>query len=288
MVTIASLNVNGIRAAVRERSETNRGLLYWLQHTPADIICMQEVRANPEQTRTALAPAIEQGWHWIGADSVRKGRAGVGILSRWPAVHSSIGFDQRLTGSAEFAQEGRYIQAEFALSPGKSSAPTFTVASIYIPAGEAGTMKQAEKERFTAVLSEHIQGIYATDHAAILCGDWNIAHTERDIKNARGNVKNAGFLPEERAWFSSVLTAGWKDVVREQFPEHDGPYSWWSSRGKAFDTDTGWRIDYHITTPDVARSVRKAWVDKASAWDQRWSDHAPVVVDYDLSALKLS
>ncbi|WP_256673540.1 exodeoxyribonuclease III, partial [Nocardia cyriacigeorgica] len=173
-----------------------------------------------------------------------------------------------ITPASEFAATGRFIEVEF---------DEVTVASVYVHTGEAGTERQDEKYRFLAEIAAHLRtktGNY------VIAGDWNIAHTERDIKNWKGNLKNAGFLPEERAWLDAQLAAGYVDVVRALHPEGDGPYSWWSYRGRAFDNDAGWRIDYQLATADLAERAKQAIVERADAYDQRWSDHAPVTVQY--------
>lgn len=262
---ISTVNVNGVRAAA------GKGLLDWLAASTADIVCLQEVRASEQQFHTAIAPALDAGWHCVGAEASAKGRAGVAILSRTPAAAVRVGFD-----IDEFAAAGRYIEADFA---------DVTVGSLYLPTGEAQTPKQDDKERFmkgfAAYLGERAAAVVAAGRDMVVCGDWNIAHTERDIKNWKGNVKKSGFLPEERAWVSDLLATGqWRDVVRDVHGDVPGPYSWWSYRGKAFDTDAGWRIDYHLVTPDLAARVTEAQVERAATYAERWSDHAPVTVSF--------
>jgi exodeoxyribonuclease-3 len=153
-----------------------------------------------------------------------------------------------------------------------------TVASVYIQTGEAGTDRQLEKERFMAALAHRMAAL--ADRDAVVCGDWNIAHTENDIKNWKGNVKKSGFLPAERQWLTDLLASGWVDVVRVLHPDVAGPYSWWSWRGRAFDNDAGWRIDYQLATSGLAARVRSARVERPAAYAQRWSDHAPVTVEF--------
>ncbi|QIS01817.1 exodeoxyribonuclease III [Nocardia brasiliensis] len=254
---ISSVNVNGVRAA------TGKGMLAWLAATEADIVCVQEVRATDEQTRAALAPALADGWWLANAEPESKGRAGVAILSRREPHAVRIGF-----GSSEFDASGRYLEADFG---------DVTVASVYVHSGEAGTPRQDEKYRFMAEL-----GGYLTTRTGdfVVSGDWNIAHTELDLKNWKGNLKSAGFLPDERAWIDQLLAAGYVDVVRGLHPGKEGPYSWWSYRGRAFDNDTGWRIDYQLARGELATRAKQAVVERAAAYDQRWSDHAPVTVQY--------
>ncbi len=264
-LVITTVNVNGVRAAAA------KGLVDWLASSAADIVCLQEVRATEKQFHAAIAPALEAGWHCVGAESSAKGRAGVAILSRVPADAVRVGFDVD-----EFASAGRYIEADFG---------DVTVGSLYLPTGEAQTPKQDEKEHFMKSFAAYLADRYAAVTAAgrdmVVCGDWNIAPTERDIKNWKGNVKKSGFLPEERAWVGDLLDAGWRDVVRDLHGDVAGPYSWWSYRGKAFDTDAGWRIDYHLVTPGLAARATEARVERAASYDRRWSDHAPVTVTFD-------
>ncbi|WP_086008914.1 exodeoxyribonuclease III [Nocardia brevicatena] len=255
---ITTVNVNGVRAAA------GKGLLSWLAATEADIVCLQETRADDTQVAATLAPALADGWYLAHAEPETKGRAGVGVLSRRPACSVRVG-----PGSdSEFAASGRYIEVEF---------DEVTVASVYVHTGEAGTPRQDEKYRFL----DEIAGRMATRTGAfVIAGDWNIAHTERDLKNWKGNLKKSGFLPEERAWVDRQLAAGYVDVVRRLHPNGDGPYSWWSYRGRAFDNDTGWRIDTVYTTQDIASRAVSARVERAAEYSLRWSDHAPVTVEF--------
>ena len=279
-LTISTVNVNGIRAAVRQRSETNLGFLPWLESSGVDVVALQEVRANEDQARKALAPALEAGWHLVSAPSELKGRAGVALLSRHEPAEVQVGY-----GDPEFAESGRYIEATY---PGAKDGETVTVASLYLPSGSADTPKQDEKDRFLGTfrefLTERAAAIGARDgHEMIICGDWNIAHREEDLKNHKGNHKSSGFLPHEREWMTGVFAdgSGWTDVVRHRRPDEVGPYSWWSQRGKAFDNNAGWRIDYHVVTDGLVDRAVEDWVDRASAYDMRWSDHAPVTVVYE-------
>ncbi|MEV0360318.1 exodeoxyribonuclease III [Nocardia sp. NPDC050697] len=251
---ITTVNVNGVRAA------TGKGLLEWLAATDADVVCLQETRATDAQTRSALAL---DGWHLANAEPGAKGRAGVAILSRPEPSAVRIGF-----GSVEFDGSGRYVEADF---------DGLTVASVYVPSGDVGTPRQDEKYRFLDELGAHLA---ARAGAMVVAGDWNIAHTERDLKGWKANRKSSGFLPEERAWIDKVLAGGWVDVVRALHPDADGPYSWWSYRGRAYDNDTGWRIDALFTTPDIARFAESARVERAATYAERWSDHAPVTVGF--------
>jgi exodeoxyribonuclease-3 len=264
-LTVSTANVNGLRAA------TGKGYVEWLAATRADVVCLQEVRAEPEQ----LADDVREpkGWHVLWAPSSAKGRAGVALLSRTEPSDRRVGF-----GSAEFDATGRYAEIDL---------PGVTVASLYLPSGEVGTPRQEEKERFLVEFLDHLKALRArataTGREVLVCGDWNIAHQEADLKNWRTNRQNAGFLPEERAWLTRVLDeAGYVDVVRRLHPDVEGPYSWWSYRGRAFDNDSGWRIDYQMATPGLASRAVSARVERAASHPERWSDHAPVTATYEL------
>lgn len=264
--TITSVNVNGVRAAAR------KGMLDWLEKTSADFICLQETRASDDQLRETLEPALCNGWFLVSAEPSAKGRNGVAVLSRTEPDAVRIGH-----GDDEFLDAGRYIEADFA---------DLTVASLYLPSGEALTPKQEEKERFMASFAVHLATTAAAAEAAdrhvVVSGDWNIAHTELDLKNWKTNKKSSGFLPEERAWMDLLFAedSSWVDVFRTLHPGVDGPYSWWSYRGKAFDNDSGWRIDYQVATRGYAERAKVAVVERAESYDLRWSDHAPVTVSY--------
>ncbi|MGP4112161.1 exodeoxyribonuclease III [Streptomyces sp. 4N509B] len=269
MLTVTTVNVNGLRAAAR------KGYLAWLTASQADVVCLQEVRAEEEQLPAAVrAP---EGWHVVYAPSRdARGRAGVALLTRRAPEAVRVGF-----GAAEFDGSGRYVEVDL---------PGVTVASLYLPSGEVGTERQAEKERFMAAFLPHLVALRVRAAAAgrevLVCGDWNIAHREVDLRNWRGNRDRAGFLPEERAWLSRVYgdgegDGGYVDVVRALHPEQEGPYSWWSYRGRAFDNDAGWRIDLIVSTPGLAGRAVKAYVERAATHDERWSDHAPVTAVFD-------
>ncbi|WP_328918850.1 exodeoxyribonuclease III [Streptomyces jietaisiensis] len=266
MPTVTSVNVNGLRAAAR------KGFVEWLAATSADVLCLQEVRAEPHQMPEEVREP--QGWHVVHAPAAAKGRAGVSLYTRREPDAVRVGF-----GSTEFDVSGRYVEADL---------PGVTVASLYLPSGQVGTERQDEKYRFMdeflAYLKELRVRAAAEGREVVVCGDWNIAHHEADLKNWRANTKNAGFLPEERAWLSRVLDAedgGYVDVMRALHPEVEGPYTWWSYRGRAFDNDSGWRIDLAVATPGLARRAVKGFVERAASHEERWSDHAPVTVVYE-------
>lgn len=266
MLTVTSVNVNGLRAAAK------KGFVEWLAETSADAVCLQEVRAEPHQLPENVREP--EGWHVVHAPAAAKGRAGVSLYTRREPERVQIGF-----GSAEFADSGRYVEVDL---------PGVTVASLYLPSGEVGTERQDEKLRFMGEFLPYLKSLReraaADGREVVVCGDWNIAHQEADLKNWKGNKKNSGFLPEEREWLSSVFNpsdGGYVDVVRSLHPDVEGPYSWWSYRGRAFDNDSGWRIDLAVATPGLADRALKAYVERAATHDERWSDHAPVTVVFD-------
>ncbi len=266
MLTVTSVNVNGLRAAAK------KGFVEWLAGTSADVLCLQEVRAEPQQLPEHVR--TPDGWHVTHAPAAAKGRAGVSLYTRREPDAVRVGF-----GSTEFDASGRYVEADL---------PGVTVASLYLPSGEVGTERQDEKVRFMgeflAYLKELRERAAAEGREVVVCGDWNIAHREADLKNWRANKKNSGFLPEEREWLGRVLDpaeGGYVDVVRALHPDVEGPYSWWSYRGRAFDNDSGWRIDLAVATPGLAARAVKGLVERAASHEERWSDHAPVTVVFE-------
>lgn len=271
MLRLATVNVNGIRAAYNKSRGQASGLGEWLAERGVDIVTLQEVRAPDEIVHGLLADA---GYHIAHAVAVDKGRAGVAVLSKSEPTEVRIG-----CGDSYFDESGRWIEADIPLADGS----TLTAVSAYVHSGEAGTPKQVDKYRFLDQMIVRLGELRASGNHAVVTGDLNVGHTERDIKNWRGNRKKAGFLPEERAYFDRFFgELGWVDVHRTLAGDVDGPYTWWSMRGQAFDNDTGWRLDYQMATPELAATARTAVVDRASSWAERWSDHAPLVIDYDL------
>jgi exodeoxyribonuclease-3 len=273
---VASVNVNGIRAAYR------KGMGEWLAGRDVDVLAMQEVRASTADIEKLLGPE----WTVLHDEATAKGRAGVALASRHAADVHRVNF-----GAEDFDSAGRWIEADYDVD-----GTPITVVSTYVHSGEVGTPKQVEKYKFLDAMTTRLPELRAHSDLALVVGDLNVGHRELDIKNWRGNRKSAGFLPEERAYFDRFFGAegeqitgvdgtvgpghGWVDVGRVHAGEVEGPYTWWSQRGKAFDTDTGWRLDYHMASPALAATVVSYEIDRASAWDTRWSDHAPVVVDY--------
>lgn len=272
---VATVNVNGIRAAARN------GIGAWLDTADIDILALQEVRGQDEHLAAALP-----GWSIVHDEATAKGRAGVAIASRTPALASRTAF-----GPEDFDSKGRWLEGDFLLGD-----EPLTVVSAYVHSGEADTPKQDEKWKFLDAFGVRLAELGRDGALALVTGDLNVGHRELDIKNWRGNRKKAGFLPRERAYFDRFLGAagtevtgvdgtvgpglGWIDVGRRFHGEIDGPYTWWSMRGQAFDNDSGWRIDYHLATPTLAERVTSYRVARAATYAERWSDHAPVVVDY--------
>jgi exodeoxyribonuclease-3 len=269
---IASVNANGIRAAFR------KGMGDWLATRNVDILAIQEVRASTEDIEGLLGSE----WSILHDPATAKGRAGVALASRSTASIHRVDL-----GHPDFDSAGRWLEADYEVN-GK----IVTVVSTYVHSGEVDTPKQVEKFTFLDSMLTRLPELAAHSERVVVLGDLNVGHRKFDIKNWKGNVKRAGFLPEERAYFDKILGAedeadynngaglGWVDVGRRAAGEVDGPFTWWSWRGQAFDNDTGWRIDYQLATPALAASVVNYTVDRADAYDQRWSDHAPVVVDY--------
>jgi exodeoxyribonuclease-3 len=259
VLRVATANVNGIRAAAK------KGFGDWLATRELDVVCLQEVRAVGAE----IPAGLFDGWHGAHAESVTKGRCGVSVLTREQPTAVRVGF-----GSAEFDPEGRYVEVDL---------PGVTVGSLYLPKGGVGTPRQDAKYRFMAEFAGYLKEARQRGRELLVCGDWNIAHREADIKSWKTNLGSSGFLPEERAWLGEVFAdGGFVDVVRALHPHDAGPYTWWSYRGRAFDTAAGWRIDHHVATTALAASAQVAVVDRADSYDTRWSDHAAVVVDYTL------
>ena len=271
MLRIATVNVNGIRAAHNKTRGQTLGFGDWLAERGADIVTLQEVRAPDAIVHELTADA---GYHVVHAEAAAKGRAGVAVLSRAEPKDVRIG-----NGDDYFHDSGRWIEADIPLSDGS----ILTTVSAYVHSGEAGTPRQDDKYRFLEQMAVRLAEIRATGNHGVVTGDLNVGHTERDIRNWKGNVGNAGYLPQERAFLDrAAAEVGWVDVHRALSGDVDGPYTWWSMRGQAFDNDTGWRIDYQLATPELAAAATVARVDRAASWGERWSDHAPLIIEYRL------
>ena len=253
---VITVNVCGIRSAA------HKGLFRWLRRQRADFVCLQETRAREDQ----LAGHDVQlpGYHSYFCDAERKGYSGVAVYSREKASRVVRGF-----GIPEFDGEGRYLEAQVG---------GVSVVSLYLPSGSAGPERQASKFRFLEAFRPHLAQLAKRRRHYILAGDWNIAHRAIDLKNWRSNQKNSGFLPEERAWMDELFgPAGFVDAFREVRPGPD-LYTWWSNRGRARANNVGWRIDYQVVSRRLAGKARAATIYK----EKRFSDHAPLIMDYDL------
>jgi len=252
---IITVNVNGIRAAAR------KGFFQWMTRQRADVVCIQETRAQVHQLEDPVF--FPRGWNVYFHDAEKKGYSGVAIYSR----HRP---DQVITGLGwpDMDAEGRYIEARFG---------PLSVVSLYLPSGSSSEERQDIKFGFLERFMPWLRKLRRGRREYILCGDWNIAHREIDLKNWRGNLNNSGFLPEERAWMDELFgSAGFVDTFRAVNQQED-QYTWWSNRGQAWARNVGWRIDYQVATPRIAETVRTARIYK----DKRFSDHAPLIMDYE-------
>ncbi|MBN9697838.1 MAG: exodeoxyribonuclease III [Zoogloea sp.] len=257
MLRVVTVNLNGIRSA------SVKGFLPWLALQNADVVCLQELKAQiGDLTPEMINPGSLNGYFHCAA---KKGYSGVGIYTRKQPDRIIEGIDNE-----EFDAEGRYLQADFG---------SLSVVSLYLPSGSSSDERQIAKFRFMDLFIHRMADLRASGRHVIVCGDWNIAHQAIDLKNWRSNQKNSGFLPEERAWLGRLFDEqGWVDTYRRLHPEAtDACYTWWSNRGQAWAKNVGWRLDYQIATPELGQRARHAAVYK----DQRFSDHAPLTVDYD-------
>jgi exodeoxyribonuclease III len=252
---IITVNVNGIRSAAR------KGFFTWMSRQRADVVCLQETRARVDQLQERQY--WPRNYHAYFHDAEKKGYSGVAIYCRRKPDKVIEGL-----GWPDVDAEGRYLEVQF----GKLS-----VISLYLQSGSSSEERQQVKFRMMERFMVHLRALRRKRREYIICGDWNIAHCEIDLKNWRGNLKNSGFLPEERAWMDTLFgLAGYVDAFRvvDQRPEQ---YTWWSNRGRAWDKNVGWRIDYQVVTPGIAGCVKQARIYK----DQRFSDHAPLIMDYE-------
>jgi exodeoxyribonuclease-3 len=257
VLRVITVNVNGIRSAA------SKGFFDWLSRQKADVVCIQETKAQEHQLHPE--PFYPRGYHCYYFDAQKKGYSGVAIYCRHKPDKVTAGL-----GWPDMDAEGRYIQADF----GKLS-----VASLYLPSGSSSEERQAVKFDFLTRFMPYLRSLRRKRREFVLCGDWNIAHRAIDLKNWRSNQKNSGFLPEERAWMDELFgRTGFVDAFRvvNQAPDQ---YTWWSNRGRAWEKNVGWRIDYQVVTPRLEDQVKRA----AIYTDQRFSDHAPLTIDYDLS-----
>jgi exodeoxyribonuclease-3 len=253
---IITANLNGIRSAA------NKGFYAWMKASQADVICLQEIKAQAtDMTAEMLAPA---GYYGYFHYAEKKGYSGVGIYCKAKPDGVIEGL-----GIADIDSEGRYIEAQFG---------NLSVVSLYLPSGSSGEERQAFKFSVMARIMPHLESLANNGREVVICGDWNIAHQEIDLKNYKGNKKNSGFLPEERAWLTDLFNrVSWVDVYRRLHPATtDECYTWWSNRGAAYEKNVGWRLDYQVATPAFAAKAISTSIYK----EQRFSDHAPLIVDY--------
>lgn len=257
-IKIISLNANGIRAAAK------KGVFNWLAKQQADVVCIQETKAQIDQLSDDPT-FFPVGYHCTYVDAIKKGYSGVAVYSkRKPAkVITRLGVE-------EFDNEGRYLEVQF---------DNIAVVSLYAPSGSSSEERQQAKFRFMTAFMQHLRALKRRRREYIICGDWNIAHKEIDLKNWRGNKKNSGFLPEERAWLDQLFDKEkYIDVFREVNQDQD-QYTWWSNRGQAWANNVGWRIDYHIASPGIAGCAQRVDIYK----HERFSDHAPLTIEYKLA-----
>ena len=257
MLRIITLNLNGIRSAWR------KGFLPWLAEQHADFVCVQELKAHLADLDEAMK--VPAGLHAYYRCADRKGYSGVGLWCRRPPDKVAHQLD-----NAEFDLEGRYLRADFG---------NLSVVSLYQPSGSSSEQRQEAKFRFMDMIYPRLAELALSGRDVVVCGDWNIAHQEIDLRNWRSNRGNSGFLPAERAWVSRLLgEGGWCDVYRRLHPATtDEAYTWWSNRGRARARNVGWRLDYQLATASLAAQAQRAVVFK----EQRFSDHAPLTIDYD-------
>ena len=259
---LTSLNLNGIRSA------TTKGVEAWLEQHAPDCICVQEVKAQAPDVAGKFEALAGLKGHFHFAE--KKGYSGVGVYTRHEPSDVVIGFD-----GGEFDAEGRYVETRFDTPSRKLS-----IISVYFPSGSSGPERQEAKFRFLDKMYPHLMALKA-ERDFIVCSDVNIAHQEADLKNWKGNLKNSGFLPEERAWMTKLTTEGGiVDVYRKLQPDTtDACYTWWSNRGQAYAKNVGWRLDYHLATPAIAEKARTEAIYKG----EKFSDHAPITIEYDFA-----
>jgi exodeoxyribonuclease III len=259
---LTSLNLNGIRSAA------SKGVEAWIAKTQPDCICLQEVKAQAPDVEGRFEELAGLAGHFHFAQ--KKGYSGVAVYTKHAPSDVIVGY-----GSPEFDAEGRYVELRFDTPRRKVS-----IISCYFPSGSSGEERQQAKFRFLDEFDPHLAKL-KSKREFILCGDVNIAHKEQDLKNWKGNRKNSGFLPEERAWMTKVLSeTGLVDVYRQLQPDAtEAAYTWWSNRGQAYAKNVGWRLDYHLATPALAELARTEAIYKT----EKFSDHAPITVDYEMS-----
>ena len=252
---VISANLNGIRSA------HSKGFYIWLARQRADFVCLQETKAQPEQLSNAILNP--KNWYTYFESAEKKGYSGVALFSRLQPDKVTRGL-----GDRELDLEGRYLQIDIG---------NLSVASVYFPSGSSGDLRQQTKFRFMDIFDQKLRDAYKQGRNYIFCGDWNIAHKEIDLRNWKGNKKNSGFLPKERTWLDRVFgELGYIDAFRT-VEKREGQYTWWSNRGNAYANNVGWRIDYQVVSKALEDKITKATVYKM----KRFSDHAPLIVDYE-------
>ncbi len=253
---VVTFNANGVRSAAK------KGFFEWFLKQDADVLCIQELKAQQEDIPESIQ-ALD-GYSAYFHCAQKKGYSGVGIWTRCKPVSVQQGL-----GVEEFDSEGRYIEADLG---------ALKIASIYFPSGTSGDERQAVKYRFLDLMKQRLDALREQPIPFLFCADVNIAHKELDIKNWKGNLDHTGFLPEERQWMTDLFASGWVDVYRYRYPDKE-QYTWWSQRGQARAKNLGWRIDYQIATPAIGTTICEASVYN----DEKFSDHAPLVIDYDFA-----
>ncbi len=266
-LTVATVNVNGIRAAIR------KGMQGFLDESSPDVVTLQEVRAPDDVLRGLLG----DGWSIAHSECLTKGRAGVAIASRLPHVSTSDGLPGPV---GSFNDSGRWVEATLD-TPGDTP---LTVVSAYVHTGDsADAARMSEKLAFMDAMIDRVTELRSSGNHVLLTGDLNVAHREMDIRNWKGNIGKAGFREDERARLDRLMVElGWVDLGRALAGDMDGPYTWWTYRGRAFDNDVGWRIDYQIASPGLAETAKDVLVHRVGSHEERWSDHAPVSIVFDL------
>lgn len=257
---VITCNTNGIRAAAR------KGFFDWLKQQKADVVCIQETKAQIDQLDDSVF--YPQGYHCFYNDAERRGYSGTALYAKQKPqkVHTSVGWEP-------VDSQGRYLQADF---------PGISIISLYVPSGSSGEDAQARKDVFLERFTDHLQGLRKKRREFIICADWNMCHRNIDLKNWRSNQKNSGFLPHEREWLDKTLgQEGWVDAYRELYPDKE-QYTWWSNRGQAWANDVGWRLDYLLVTPGLRGKAKSATVYR----EERFSDHAPLIMDFQWQADK--
>lgn len=252
---VISLNANGLRSAA------SKGFFDWLKEQHADFVCIQETKAQKENLRSNPL-YYPEGYFCVYSDAIKKGYSGVALFSKYPPLQvvSCFGYPQS-------KEEGRYLRFDY---------PRFSIISAYFPSGTTGEVRQAVKYEFLEHMAAHLIALKAEGREILIAGDYNIAHTKKDIENWRGNQKNSGFLPEERAWMDELFGAmGFVDAFRV-FNQAEKEYTWWSQRGRAYEKNVGWRIDYQVVTSALSHQIEGASIYR----ENRFSDHAPLLIDY--------